>query len=181
MISDYALSPVHYKDLVYSYFFDEQIDGMDTLLKAVRGTSDRSECFALSLADFREACDDELKKKEDQDLRAAFAQSMDKFREFLVDPFVKAITSINLPKDIRLILRHALQAVNNRQLASSPDPSITPELRKVEPLLRLFCLGILGPQLREPSKYASAQCFLEKSGEIIKQDTLMASDRKSVV
>jgi len=180
VFSTYALSEKHYRDVVHAYLaIDKMDDESATVLKLVKGTSDRSDTFALNFADFKDSLGDEEKKNagDEQALKALFAQSMDAFRDFLIEDFCEAITAVKLPTDIRQLLHYCGTALNNRQFPMGPsDGTIPLELRKVEPLLSLVFQGIWKPMFKNPAKFASKECFLRKSAEVVKSDSLLVSN-----
>lgn len=171
VFANYALSEHHYKDLVHLYLKASSPQAVagenhsDTLLLKVRAASD-TEQFALTIEDYKKNVEDP--NKSEQDLNQDFTGNCDKFREFLVQSFLDAVTRVNLPRDIRQVMGHILQQVSNQSFPLGQlEAGITQELKKCEPLLRLFCQGILVPMFQNLQKFANKECFLRHSWESV--------------
>eukprot|EP00927_Polykrikos_kofoidii_P053823 TRINITY_DN48378_c0_g1_i1.p1 TRINITY_DN48378_c0_g1~~TRINITY_DN48378_c0_g1_i1.p1 ORF type:complete len:1757 (+),score=306.71 TRINITY_DN48378_c0_g1_i1:152-5422(+) len=190
IFSDYALSEIHYEDIVHPFLRvkekdkksrsateDEPLPSADTtLLSMTKGTSERDERFALTYADFREVEDGKKDLEDKQEQQAEFSMSRDRFREFMQGPFVKSVVQVDLPPAIRFILSHALQAIESRQFhGDASSAAFSPKIRACIPLLRLFCEGILCPMLKNIRDFANKRCYLRASAEVCK-DQLVVSN-----
>jgi alpha-tubulin suppressor-like RCC1 family protein len=170
LFSDYALSERHYKDVMHQYLQCLKMTEKgekETLIMKILQTSNRSEVFALSKKEYEKIID--TQGKQSDEIENEYMVNLDRFRDFLMGPFVEAIEDVDLPMDIRQLFSHALQAVRIRQFhPSDVDANVPKELRACGPLLRLLCEGVLIPLLTDTAKYATKEYYLKLTGETLK-------------
>lgn len=169
----YALSEIHAKDLVHLYLLtndgkdSKTDDGKDSkplrLIEEVKDQTDQLIVFALDLEQYKRNMPVEDRNKEAFEINQDFAYHADKFREFMQKEFLEAVTKHDLPRDIQLFFKHVMQSVSSRQFQEYKDAGVPLEYRKVEPVLSLFCNGILIPICRDPFRFASREFYLQKS------------------
>lgn len=164
IFKNYALSGVHYTDIIHKYFSSKE---KDSLLMKTKEASDIT-TFAMTLTEFKVSLDDA--KKDPQEVQMEYQISLEALCDFLQGPFLDSITSVDLPIDIQQLLGKAKEAVQIRQFHSSEAERNTPADRA---LLRLFCNGILCPILKETSKYVSKVTYLSSSAALIRTDATL--------
>jgi hypothetical protein len=192
VFSKYALSNVHWKDVLHRYLrvaddkagkkgADETPWMKESLLQKFKIVSqERLECFAIGVEDLKlvyQECGEPPKGQ--QELLAAYNVTVDSFREFLTTMFLDSVTQVTLPIDMRLLLNYIHTDIMARQPGKDGkvDPEIPPELRLYEPLLYLFVHAILIPVIRDAKEYASKKCLLGASA-ILFEDAATCANMK---
>jgi len=184
VFSRFALSELHYKDVLHPFLQDKRKKGalaqegaIETLIVELVLTSSRSDIFALNIHEYKrmQNLDDGGKSKEENpEVMVEHAMYQDRFREWLITTFIASISQVQLPTDLRQLLAHALNAVKARSYhQDTSDPvsaAIPPELRPYSPLLRLFCEGILCPFLEKPQNFLNKTKYLVKEFDLLKGD-----------
>jgi len=169
--SRFALSPVHYKDLIWIYLRDlkdskQTVDAkQQTLYMSLTSQDMYVNTFALSVADFSARKGKDTEERRDAALdQEAYRIESEKFRDFLMGPFVQSVVKAQLPDDICQFLHFVHFQCQQRQLelGKQMDAAISQELNSFTPSLRLFVKGILCPIMSDMQKYLGPQCYLPK-------------------
>ncbi|CAJ1397561.1 unnamed protein product [Effrenium voratum] len=147
------------------------LSSKDSILELVGSisSSGTNNGFCLSYTDFKERLGSDGRGKDEAELKNMYSLSLNAFREFLTGGFLKIIRKMRLPNFVRLVLHHVALA-SQRWKEAEGFVDIDKDLRPYQPVLRLFCHGILGPVMRDASRYAVPHYFLKKTSADYKPD-----------
>eukprot|EP00440_Ansanella_granifera_P049037 gb/GFBE01053129.1/.p1 GENE.gb/GFBE01053129.1/~~gb/GFBE01053129.1/.p1 ORF type:complete len:1725 (+),score=342.08 gb/GFBE01053129.1/:1-5175(+) len=166
------------------YLIHPILGGDDSLLAEVQNaTASMSSGFTMSYTDFRDSLGAEAKNRDEQELKTMYAANLDIFRNFMANEFMKVIRGLALPKRVRASLCHVYQATQRwkHRIAPSFLADVPQELHLCEPILRVFCFGILIPLLSEAPKYATPAYFCSKRAcEVIRSDPFIGSNLQTI-